>query len=210
MPFKIYHAKLSGKANLNLEKGRLLEVNSSGAKLLDVLSLQSLFRFATLDLKGSLGNIVTKGTPFNSISSNFSINNGIAQTKQFDMNLDQARVALPSDLERATKILREQDRLIEEARGSADALVAQAREEVSSMVAQTEIVAAARKEAKKIIDDVNDESEAQQDEIDAYVDSRLATLEVILNKTLETISKGRDRLAGVDAKSALTELNDKK
>jgi cell division septum initiation protein DivIVA len=124
--------------------------------------------------------------------------------------LDQARVALPSDLERAMKILREQDRLIEEARGSADALIAQAREEVSSMVAQTEIVAAARKEAKKIIDDVNDESEAQQDEIDAYVDARLATLEVILNKTLDTITKGRERLAGIDAKSALTELSDKK
>ena len=124
--------------------------------------------------------------------------------------LDQARVAFPSDLERATKILREQDRLIEDAKGSADALIAQAREEVSSMVAQTEIVSAARKEAKKIIDEVNSESEAQQDEIDAYVDSRLATLEVILNKTLDTISKGRERLSGIDAKSALTELSDKK
>ena len=124
--------------------------------------------------------------------------------------LDQARVALPSDLERAMKILREQERLIEEARSSADSLIAQAREEVASLVSQTEIVAAARKEAKKIIDEVNDEAEAQQDEIDAYVDSRLATLEVILNKTLDTISKGRDRLAGVDAKSALNELGDKK
>ena len=124
--------------------------------------------------------------------------------------LDQARVAFPSDLERAMKILREQDRLIEEAKGSADALIAQAREEVASMVAHTEIVAAARKEAKKIIDEVNEESEAQQEEIDAYVDSRLATLEVILNKTLDTITKGRERLAGVDAKSALTELSDKK
>ena len=124
--------------------------------------------------------------------------------------LDQARVAFPSDLERAMKILREQERLIEEAKGSANALIAQAREEVASMVAQTEIVAAARKEAKKIIDEVNDESEAQQEEIDSYVDSRLATLEVILNKTLDTITKGRERLAGVDAKSALTELGDKK
>jgi cell division septum initiation protein DivIVA len=124
--------------------------------------------------------------------------------------LDQAQSALPSDLERAKKILKEQDRLIEDAKGSAEALISEAREEVSSMVAQTEIVAAARKEAKKIIDEVSSESEAQQDEIDAYVDSRLATLEVILNKTLDTITKGRERLAGIDAKSALTELSDKK
>jgi uncharacterized protein (TIGR02099 family) len=93
-PFDPQYETLSGKASLNLEKGRLLEVNTSGAKLLDVLSLQSLFRFATLDLQGSLGNIVTKGTPFNNIDASFDINAGVAQTKQFTMGLDQARVAM--------------------------------------------------------------------------------------------------------------------
>jgi len=97
-PYKPKYETLTGKVNLNLEKGRLLEVNTSGAKILDVLSLQSLFKFATLDLKGGLGNIVTKGTPFNSINSNFDINDGIAQTKQFTMNLDQARVAMSGQI----------------------------------------------------------------------------------------------------------------
>ena len=97
-PYKPKYETLTGKVNLNLEKGRLLEVNTSGAQILDVLSLQSLFKFATLDLKGGLGNIVTKGTPFSSINSNFDINNGIAQTKQFTMNLDQARVAMSGQI----------------------------------------------------------------------------------------------------------------
>jgi uncharacterized protein (TIGR02099 family) len=97
-PFDPKYETLAGKASLNLEKGRLLEVNSSGAKLLDVLSLQSLFRFATLDLKGSLGNIVTKGTPFNTINGNFDINNGVAQTQQFNMNLDQANVVMSGQI----------------------------------------------------------------------------------------------------------------
>ena len=97
-PFEPKYDTLAGKANLNLEKGRLLEVNTSGAKLLDVLSLQSLFRFATLDLKGSLGNIVTKGTPFNNIDASFDINSGVAQTKQFNMVLDQARVAMAGQI----------------------------------------------------------------------------------------------------------------
>ncbi len=88
------YGTLTGKINLNLIKGRLLEVNSDAAKLLNVLSLQSLFRFATLDLQGSVGNIVTKGTPFNSIESSFEVRNGIAQTNQFTMELDQARVAI--------------------------------------------------------------------------------------------------------------------
>lgn len=89
---------LAGEVSLDLAKGRLLEVNTDGAKLLDVLSLQSLFRFATLDLKGSLGNLATKGTPFNSINSNFEIAQGIAQTKQFTMILDQARVAMTGQI----------------------------------------------------------------------------------------------------------------
>ena len=89
---------LAGDVSINLAKGRLLEVNTDGAKLLDVLSLQSLFRFATFDLKGSLGNLATKGTPFNSINSNFEIARGIAQTKQFTMILDQARVAMTGQI----------------------------------------------------------------------------------------------------------------
>ncbi len=99
---------LSGTASLNLAQGRLLEVNSEGAKLLDVLSLQSLFRFATLDLKGSLGNLATQGTAFSSISSEFDITQGIAQTKQFTMILDQARVAMTGqiDIPKETQDLR--------------------------------------------------------------------------------------------------------
>ena len=97
-PFAPQYETLAGKASINLEKGRLLEVNTSGAKLLDVLSLQSLLRFATLDLQGSVGNIVTKGTPFNSIDASFDIGAGVAQTKQFTMGLDQARVAMAGQI----------------------------------------------------------------------------------------------------------------
>ncbi len=123
--------------------------------------------------------------------------------------LDQARVAFPADLDLAQQIIRDRDQIIAEAHSSADQLIEHAREEVSSMVSQTEIVVAARKEAKRILDEVNDEARAQQDEIDAYVDSRLATLEVILSKTMDVVNRGRERLAGVDAKSALSELGDK-
>ncbi|WP_251370829.1 YhdP family protein [Polynucleobacter sp. Adler-ghost] len=97
-PFSPVYDSLAGKVSLDLAKGRLLEVNSDGAKLLDVLSLQSLFRFATFDLKGSLGNLATKGTPFNSIASNFEIAQGVAQSKQFTMILDQARVAMTGQI----------------------------------------------------------------------------------------------------------------
>mgnify|MGYP002636964648 FL=1 len=123
--------------------------------------------------------------------------------------LDNARTSFPADLDRAQQILREQDFVIENARVQADQIIAHAREEVESMISQTEIVAAAKKEAKRILAQVEEDAVSQQNEIDAYVDSRLATLEVILHKTMDVVNRGRDQLAGVDAKSALSELGDK-
>ena len=123
--------------------------------------------------------------------------------------LDNARTSFPADLDRAQQILRQQDFVIENARVQADQIIAHAREEVESMISQTEIVAAAKKEAKRILAQVEEDAVSQQNEIDAYVDSRLATLEVILHKTMDVVNRGRDQLAGVDAKSALSELGDK-
>jgi len=124
--------------------------------------------------------------------------------------LDGARAALPSDLETARKILASRDSLIEEGRASAEALIASAREEVSRMIEQTAIVSAAREEAQHILDDAHLEADAEREEVEKYIDSRLATLEVILNKTSDAVARGRERLAGAGDKDVLSQLaNDK-
>ena len=124
--------------------------------------------------------------------------------------LDGARAALPNDLEAARKIMASRDALIEEGRLSSEALIASAREEVSRMIEQTAIVSAAREEAQHILDDAHMEADAEREEVEKYIDSRLATLEVILNKTSDAVARGRDRLAGVGDKDVLSQLaNDK-
>jgi hypothetical protein len=124
--------------------------------------------------------------------------------------LDGARAALPNDLEAARKILASRDSLIEEGRLSAEALIASAREEVSRMIEQTAIVSAAREEAQHILDDAHLEADGEREEVEKYIDSRLATLEVILNKTSDAIARGRERLAGAGDKDVLSQLaNDK-
>ena len=124
--------------------------------------------------------------------------------------LDGARAALPNDLEAARKILASRDSLIEEGRLSAEALIASAREEVSRMIEQTAIVSAAREVAQHILDDAHLEADQEREEVEKYIDSRLATLEVILNKTSDAIARGRERLAGAGDKDVLSQLaNDK-
>jgi cell division septum initiation protein DivIVA len=120
--------------------------------------------------------------------------------------LDQIKVSFPSDLAKAISIKREKASILEQAHIQADAVIQQARDEVSRLIEQTAIVSSARKEAAKILSDAKAESERDRAEIEEYIDSRLANLEVILNKTLDVISKGRDQLNGVETKHVLSKL----
>lgn len=121
--------------------------------------------------------------------------------------LEGAREVLPADLDGAQAIIAERDRIIEEGRTSAESMIAAAREDVARMVEQTSIVQSARDEAKRILDEAREVAEEERREVEAYIDGRLATLEVILNKTMEAVARGRERLEGADDKDILSQLN---
>lgn len=121
--------------------------------------------------------------------------------------LEGARDILPADLSGAEEIITQRDQIIEEGRTSAESMIATAREDVARMVEQTSIVQAARDEAQRILDEARDVAEDERREVEAYIDGRLATLEVILNKTMEAVARGRERLEGADDKDILSQLN---
>ena len=122
--------------------------------------------------------------------------------------LDEARAALPVDFESAQKVISARDAIIEEGRLSAEQMISMAREDVARMVEQTSIVQNARDEARKILADARDKGLQEKAEVEEYIDGRLATLEVILNKTQDAVSRGRERLAGAGDKDALAQLSD--
>jgi F0F1-type ATP synthase membrane subunit b/b' len=124
--------------------------------------------------------------------------------------LESAREYLPSDLFEAEKVLANRDQIIEDGRVSAETMVATAREDVSRMVEQTAIVQSARDEAQRILDEARDLAAQERAEVEDYIDGRLATLEVILNKTMEAVARGRERLEGADDKDVLSQLADDK
>jgi len=121
--------------------------------------------------------------------------------------LEGARESLPADLFKAETLLSEKTKIIEEGRNSAEAMIATAREDVARMIEQTSIVQAARDEAQRILDEARDVAEDERREVEAYIDGRLATLEVILNKTMDAVARGRERLEGADDKDVLSQLN---
>ncbi len=121
--------------------------------------------------------------------------------------LEGARDFLPSDLDEAESIIADKERIIEEGRMSAESMIASAREDVARMVEQTSIVQAARDEAQRILHEAREIAEDERREVEAYIDGRLATLEVILNKTMDAVARGRERLEGADDKDILSQLN---
>jgi len=121
--------------------------------------------------------------------------------------LQSARDFLPVDFLTAESILQDRDQIIDEGRSSAEAMIATTREDVSRMIEQTSIVQAARDEAQRILEDARTVSEAERHEVEAYIDARLATLEVILNKTLDAVARGRERLEGAGDNDVLSQLN---
>lgn len=122
--------------------------------------------------------------------------------------LDEARLALPSDFDSAQKVISARDAIIEEGRLSAEQMVSIAREDVARMVEQTSIVQLARDEARKILDGAREKGMEEKAEVEEYIDGRLATLEVILHKTQDAVTRGRERLAGAGDKDALSQLSD--
>jgi vacuolar-type H+-ATPase subunit H len=121
--------------------------------------------------------------------------------------LQSAREFLPVDFLTAESILNNRDQIIDEGRSSAEAMIATTREDVSRMIEQTSIVQAARDEAQRILVDARAVAEEERHEVEAYIDARLATLEVILNKTLDAVGRGRERLEGAGDNDVLSQLN---
>ena len=78
------------------------------------------------------------------------------------------------------------------------------------MIEQTAIVKAAREQSKKILAEGREAADEERTEVEQYIDSRLATLEVILTKTMDAVARGREKLAGADERDVLSQLSDDK
>lgn len=117
--------------------------------------------------------------------------------------LDEIQRALPEDLERAGQLLADREIVIDVGRQEAARLVAEGRQERQRLVAGTEVAQEADEEAERIITTAQTDAVALRAEVDDYVDAKLANFEVVLNKTMQAVIRGRDRLRGARDEDAL-------
>ncbi|HEX2294935.1 MAG TPA: cell division initiation protein, partial [Actinomycetota bacterium] len=110
--------------------------------------------------------------------------------------LAQMKEEVPDEVRQARWMTRDRDELLSRARKEAERIVAEAREQRDRLLSRTEIVHAAEREAERIVDEAKERGVKLRVEAEDYIDQKLAAFEILLNKTLATVNKGREQLRG--------------
>ncbi len=110
--------------------------------------------------------------------------------------LEQAREQLPDELRRARWLLKEKDHVLAEAAHERDEIIAQGRTEVARLVERQEVVRAAEAKARQIVEDARAEARHLLRQTEDFCDQKLATVEVLIDRTASQLRAGRQRLLG--------------
>jgi F0F1-type ATP synthase membrane subunit b/b' len=108
--------------------------------------------------------------------------------------LEEILAAIPDEMRHARWLLKERDEFLLQARREADNILESARVQAERMVERTEIAREARRTAQKIVDDADTQARRLRLECEDYVDQKLAEFEVVLERTMQAVQNGRDRL----------------
>lgn len=82
-----------------------------------------------------------------------------------------------------------------------------AEAERARLVSRTEVVQSANREADRILDEATEQAHQIRLEVEDYVDAKLANFEVVLQKTLAAVERGREKLRGRLAADELAETS---
>ena len=113
--------------------------------------------------------------------------------------LEAALENLPDELRRARWLLKEKEEFLAQSERERDAIIEQGRQQVARMVERQEIVRAAEDNARAIIEKARAESRMLIRQTEDFCDKKLATFELLLERTGETVARGRSRLLGTAA-----------
>lgn len=130
--------------------------------------------------------------------------------------LQELRKELPEQLAEAQKVLRERrslveaaraeserllsearrqsERTVDEARRNSERMLESARQERQALVDEASVLAEAEDDAEQMIAEARGEALRMRAETDDYVDASLARFEALLEHTLATVGRGRDKL----------------
>jgi F0F1-type ATP synthase membrane subunit b/b' len=111
--------------------------------------------------------------------------------------VDEALASLPDELRHARWLLKERDEYLAQARRDAEDIVEAGRVQAERMVERTEVAREARRVAQHVVSTAEADSRRLRHEAEDYIDQKLAAFEVVLERTMATVQKGREQLQAV-------------
>lgn len=112
--------------------------------------------------------------------------------------VDEALERLPEELRAARWLLKEREEFLARVRREGEELLEQARARAERMVQRTEVVKAAEQRAYQIIDAAEADARRLRHEVEDFCDQKLASFEIILERTQKLVAAGRAKLQGTN------------
>lgn len=146
-----------------------------------------------VDLAGKLDVIVEHIESARSmpLSSSCVLNRG-----ELLAELGELRSLLPREVIAAREVIDGREGVLADARREAQQIIDDAHVERGRLLEQAEILEQARAEAELVVAAAETTSAEMRREVDDYVDGKLANFEVVLQKTLSAVDRGRSKLRG--------------
>lgn len=122
--------------------------------------------------------------------------------------IDQMRISIPEEIEKANRILAQRDRVLAQANEDAARVLQQARSKGEEMLDQDVNVQAAQNRAANVIEEARQKAQQIRDEADNYVLDVLSRLEQDLMRNLNTVRNGINHVNQPDEQMPVTPVID--
>ena len=108
--------------------------------------------------------------------------------------LEEAIARMPEELRSARWLLKEREEFLAKVQREGDDILDAARARAERMVQRTEVVKAAEQRARNIIETAEAGARRMRHEAEDYCDQKLASFEIVLERTTKMVRAGREKL----------------
>ena len=109
--------------------------------------------------------------------------------------LQDAAACLPDEIRQARWMLKERTDFMAKTQRDADEIVEAARVQAERLVQRTEVVRAAETRARQVLEAADTDSRRLKNETEDFLDRRLGSFEILLDRLTRTVAQGRQRLS---------------
>ncbi len=109
--------------------------------------------------------------------------------------LEEALHRIPAEIREARWMIKERQEFIAKTRREADEILEAARVQAERMVQRTEVVRAAEHRARQVLEAAETDARRIKLETEDFLDQRLGSFEILLDRLAKTVANGRTRLS---------------